>query len=461
MFHRKLTGKSLAATLMAAASATALLAMPAFAQQTPADDTRLNVVIITANQREENLQDVPVSAASLPQEQIESIFSSGEDVLALAARVPAVYAESSNGRVAPRFYIRGLGNTDFDLAASQPVSIIMDDVVMENVVLKSTPIFDVDRIEVYRGPQGTLFGRNTTAGIVRFTSVKPTEEFDARAQASYGTYGTMTFDGAVGGAISPGVAARASVLFQHRDDWIDNTRAPGRDNIGGYDEFAGRVQVAFEPMDKLDVLLNLHARDLDGTAAIFRANVITPGTNGLNSNYTRDRVTFNQGGDNPQNYTGWGASANVGYDFGDLQFTSITAYESTQGSSRGDIDGGVAGVGPGFIDRHGCRWRAAVAGRRLLRGVQSDRPERRPYRHSGELLVRCSCGRLHALDPGGQFGFCFAHQVLVPRQGALCAGDLQADRPAQLHRRFPLHLEHHPGREHQHAHHAWQQCRGL
>ena len=88
MFHRKLTGKSLAATLMAAASATALLAMPACAQQTPADDTRLNVVIITANQREENLQDVPVSAASLPQEQIESIFSSGEDVLALAARVP-------------------------------------------------------------------------------------------------------------------------------------------------------------------------------------------------------------------------------------------------------------------------------------------------------------------------------------------------------------------------------------
>ena len=347
MFHRKLTGKSLAATLMAAASATALLAMPAFAQQTPADDTRLNVVIITANQREENLQDVPVSAASLPQEQIESIFSSGEDVLALAARVPAVYAESSNGRVAPRFYIRGLGNTDFDLAASQPVSIIMDDVVMENVVLKSTPIFDVDRVEVYRGPQGTLFGRNTTAGIIRFTSARPTDEFTYRANASYGEYGSTTFDGAVGGGIAPGLSARASVLYQHRDDWITNSF--NGHEIGGFDETAGRLQLAYKPDDKLDVLLNLHARDLDGTAAIFRANVITPGTNGLNSNYTRDRVTFNQGGDNPQNYTGWGASANVGYDFGDLQFTSITAYESTQGSSRGDIDGGVAGVGPGFI----------------------------------------------------------------------------------------------------------------
>jgi len=349
MFNHKPSGRSLAAALLAASSAIALLASPAAAQSQPADDSRLDVIIITANQREEDLQDVPVSAASLPDDQIEAIFAAGEDVLALAARVPALYAESSNGRVAPRFYIRGLGNTDFDVAASQPVSIIMDDVVMENVVLKSTPIFDVDRIEVYRGPQGTLFGRNTTAGIVRFTSVKPTEEFDARAQASYGTYGTMTFDGAVGGAISPGVAARASVLFQHRDDWIDNTLAPGRDNIGGYDEFAGRVQVAFEPMDQLDVLLNLHARDLDGTSAIFRANVITPGTNGLNNNYVRDRVRFNQGGGNPQRYTGWGASANVGYDFGDMQLTSITAYESTEGSSRGDIDGGVAGSGPGFI----------------------------------------------------------------------------------------------------------------
>ena len=67
------------------------------------------------------------------------------------------------------------------------------------------------------------------------------------------------------------------------------------------------------------MLLNLHGRDLDGTAAIFRANVITPGTNGLNSNYDRDRVPYNQGGGNPQAYKGWGASANVGYDFGDMR----------------------------------------------------------------------------------------------------------------------------------------------
>ena len=347
MSRSKISKAKFIASLMAAASAAALMAAPALAQDTT--DSRLDVVIITATQREENLQDVPVSAVAMPEDQVAAVFSAGEDVVALAARVPALYAESSNGRVAPRFYIRGLGNTDFDLAASQPVSIIMDDIVMENVVLKSTPIFDVDRVEVYRGPQGTLFGRNTTAGIVRFTSIKPTEEFDARAQASYGTYGTKTFEGGIGGAIAPGIQARGSMLYQHRDDWIDNTLVRGDDNLGGYDELAGRFQVALQPIDNLDILLNVHARDLDGTAAVFRANVIDVGGNGLNGNYDRDTVTYNQGGGNPQSYNAWGGSANIAYDFGDIKLTSITGYESANGYSRGDIDGGVAGVGPGFI----------------------------------------------------------------------------------------------------------------
>ena len=120
MSRHKLAGAKFLASLMAAVSATALFTAPAVAQQT-ADNSRLDVVIITANQREEDLQTVPVSAAAMSQDEIGTIFSGGEDVLALSARVPGVYVESSNGRVAPRFYIRGLGNTDFDLAASQPV----------------------------------------------------------------------------------------------------------------------------------------------------------------------------------------------------------------------------------------------------------------------------------------------------------------------------------------------------
>jgi iron complex outermembrane recepter protein len=326
--------------LMAAVAGVALMAglAPAMGQATT-PESRLDIIIVTAQQREENLQDVPISAAALSGDSLDAIFSGGEDVLALAARVPALYAESSNGRAAPRFYIRGLGNTDFDLAASQPVSVIMDDVVMENVALKSTPLFDLDRVEVYRGPQGTLFGRNTTAGVVRFTSVKPSDETSAQGSASYGTYGSLSAEGGVGGKITDGLSGRISGLWQRRDDWIDNTTIPGENDLGGFNEVAGRIQLLAEPNDRFSALLNVHGRNLEGTSALFRANVIDRGRNGLNARYDRDRVSFDGGNDNEQEYKGWGASAKLDYEFDGATLTSITAYENTTGRSRGDIDG--------------------------------------------------------------------------------------------------------------------------
>ncbi|WP_421737915.1 TonB-dependent receptor [Caulobacter sp.] len=328
-----------------AALSIAIAAAPAaFAQ-----DTTVSDVIVTAQKRAENLQDVPVSVVALAGEKLQSTFAAGDDILALSAKAPGLYAESSNGRAAPRFYIRGLGNSDFDLAASQPVSIIQDDVVLENVVLKSSPIYDLDQVEVLRGPQGTLFGRNTTAGIVKFDTVKPSEEVKGRAAATYGSYNTLTFDGGVGGAIVPGkVAGRASLLVQHRDNWINNAFTKQKDALGGFDERAARLQVLFTPTEALSALFNVHGRDLDGTAAVFRANILTKGSNKLNANYDRKTVYFDAGGNNPQKYKGWGTSANIGYDFGDVTLTSITAYEETHGSSRGDIDGGNLS-GPGFI----------------------------------------------------------------------------------------------------------------
>ena len=98
-------------------------------------------------------------------------------------RVPSLQAESSFGRFFPRFYIRGLGNTDFDMNASQPVSVMYDGIVLENSQLKSTPVFDIERIEVLRGPQGTLFGRNTTAGVIKIESARPTWDWEGLWQA--------------------------------------------------------------------------------------------------------------------------------------------------------------------------------------------------------------------------------------------------------------------------------------
>ncbi len=311
----------------------------------------LEVIQVTAQKRVQTLKEVPISIATLSTENLDNFLAAGDDVLSLATRIPGLYAESSNGRVAPRFYIRGLGNTDFDLAASQPVSVIMDDVVKENVILKSFPLFDIQQVEVIRGPQGTLFGRNTTAGIVKFDSVKPTEDFDGYTKIGLGSFGTTNLEGAVGGSLGDGFTGRVSVLSQTRDDWINNSYTNEENVMGGYDEKAVRAQLNYQA-DDFNALLSLRSRDLDGTASMFRANILSAGSNQLNSNFDRDSVSYDTPDNNPQSYENQGASLKIDYSFSDLTFTSISAIEYADGSSKGDIDGGYSddnGMGPGII----------------------------------------------------------------------------------------------------------------
>ena len=171
----------------------------------------------------------------------------GEDILALASTVPGLHVESSNGRLAPRFYMRGLGNADFTQAASQPVSIVFDEIPMEKAALKSFPLFDLDDIEVIRGPQGTLFGRNTTAGIIKFDSRRPTEETEGYIKASGGNKGTINVEGAIGGTLVENtLMARVSFLTQHRSDWINNAYTGEDDAIGGFEIFAGAHPVVVD-----------------------------------------------------------------------------------------------------------------------------------------------------------------------------------------------------------------------
>jgi iron complex outermembrane receptor protein len=313
------------------------LALPAAAQM----EGVLEEIVVTAQKREEALQDVPISVATTSGENLNAMFSGSEDVLALSGRVPGLYAESSNGRSAPRFYLRGLGNIDFDLAASQPVSFVMDEVVMENVVLKSFPLFDVQNIEVIRGPQGTLFGRNTIAGIIKVNTRRPSHETSGYAKASIATHSTINIEGAAGGSLIDGVlSGRVSALHRSRDNWITNGQT-GEESLGDYDETAVRVQLDWTPTDTFSALLSLQTRNLEGTSSIFRANVFTTGLNGLNSNYDRDLVYYDGGDNNPQGYDSFGATLNLTWDFDNFSLNSITSMQDADGSSRGDIDGGV------------------------------------------------------------------------------------------------------------------------
>lgn len=322
-----------------AAAALALLSSGALAQATPG---QLQTITVTAERRLENIRDVPSSISALQGEMLEVLNSGGQDIRLLAGRVPSLNIESSFGRAFPRFYIRGLGNTDFDVNASQPVSLVYDDVVQENPILKGFPIFDMERVEVLRGPQGTLFGRNSPAGVVKFESAKPTKKFEGYGLAALGSDRMLNFEGAVNVPLSPTLALRVAAQSQNRDDWVKNGNPAGPTReMEGYNDHAARLQMLFNPNKDFSALFNVHSRELKGSARVFRANIIQPGTNNLVAGFDEDKVF--QDGINSQKVSNTGGSLRLRWDLGNgMALNSITGYETVESFSRGDIDGGSA-----------------------------------------------------------------------------------------------------------------------
>ena len=335
---------------IAVATTSIFIAPAAFAQdETAQSSAALGEIVVTAQRREENLQDVPLSVTAVSGDQLGAITAGGVDIRGMSGRVPSLLVESSFGRTFPRFYIRGLGNTDFDFNASQPVSLIYDDVVLENPILKGFPIFDMERVEVLRGPQGTLFGRNTTAGIVKFDSVKPSDVAGGYGKISYGRFNAVNVEGAFGGPLGEKVSVRVSGMYQRQDDYVDNVvpAKTTKDAFEGYKEYAARVQFLIKPSDVFDILLTGQFRSLDGTARVFRANVFTRGQAGLNANYNRYRVSTD--GKNEQRVDTQNMSARMTYDAGPVSLISVTSYWEGDATSVGDVDGGF---GANFLPRN-------------------------------------------------------------------------------------------------------------
>jgi len=345
--HRRVV-LALAALPSVALAQTEAPAQPAQA----APVAELQTVTVTAQRRSENIRDVPVAVSALRGEKLDVLTSGGEDIRLLAGKLPSLNVESSNGRTFPRFYIRGYGNTDFNTFASQPVSLIYDEVVQENPILKGFPIFDVANVEVLRGPQGTLFGRNTPAGVVKFESEKPRlEKVEGYYNASVATHNTINVEGAVNVPLSDTWAMRASTLRQHRDDYVKNysdlAQTQRRENLDGYNEHAERVQFLYKPNAAFNALFNVHQRNTSGSARLFRANIIRPGSNEIVDGLDLDRIVTNA--QNFQHLTTRGANLRLSWDLGDYRLYSVTGYENVADYiSRGDIDGGIS-AGPGRI----------------------------------------------------------------------------------------------------------------
>jgi iron complex outermembrane receptor protein len=349
--HRRVARRPFVHQVIAGA-ALAAVGGPAWSQS-----TELQTITVTAERRAENVQQVPNSVSVVPSELLDVLNTSGQDVRMLSGRVPSLNIESSFGRAFPRFYIRGYGNTDFRLNASQPVSLVYDDVVQENPILKGFPAFDLARVEVLRGPQGSLFGRNTPAGVVKFESNRPVKgKMEGYGSISAGTFTTVNLEGALNVPTGADSALRVSLMNQSRKDWVENTFDAGpTQDLEGYRDSALRVQWLTEPTRDFSALVNVHARDYDGSARLFRANIIKPGTNDLVSGFDERKISID--GKNESELQNYGANLRLRWGLSPgLALHSITGYEQVKTFSRGDIDGGFGAAflppgasGPGVI----------------------------------------------------------------------------------------------------------------
>ncbi len=327
----------LALSLGAAFPMQAALAQAAPAPEAKKDVSQLEAVIVTGSRRAENLKEVPLSISAIKSEELDTYNASGQDIRALSGKVPSLNIESDYGRTFPRFYIRGLGNTDFDMNASQPVGLVYDDVVQESIALKGFPVFDMAQVELLRGPQGTLFGRNSPAGVMKFDSAKPTKRLEGYANLGFGRWSAANLEAAVNVPINDDLQMRVAGLVQRQDDRVHNPIAGATADLEGYNDKAVRVQALYKNSG-FEGLFKVQARDYKGTATTFRANIIKKGTNDFVDGY--DDAYYPTDGYNSQTLKSSEVSARLRWDFTGVSLYSITSHARAKFYSRGDVDGG-------------------------------------------------------------------------------------------------------------------------
>lgn len=339
---------ALAQSAAAQPSVTADTDAQAPAAQAGAGEARatLETVRVSATRLESDLLKTPVTVTAVTQ---EALTREGvRDVRGLSGSMPNLQIASGPDS-GVQVSIRGIGANNFTEIGDPAVGLHVAGLYSPRPQGALALMFDVDQVEVLRGPQGSLFGRNTTAGIVKFDSIKPSQDYSGRLSASYGSYNTVSLDGGVGGPVNDVLSFRVSALYQHRDDWVDNTYrgpsadgtvSPKNDAMGGYDDRNLRVQFLLEPSENFSLLASAHARDYDGTSTLFLRNALRKGSNEVFG--ARDKVAYDEAGGNPQAYKTYGGSVKATWRFDEMSLTSISAYETTSGYSRGDTDGGAA-----------------------------------------------------------------------------------------------------------------------
>lgn len=311
----------------------------------------LEEVVTTAQKREQNVQDVGISVSAFTGKQLQQLgYTNAQEVTALA---PGVSTIQPNGVANYAISIRGVAQNDFVSNQESPVSVYVDEVYLSQMSSAGFQMFDLERVEILRGPQGTLFGRNATGGLAHYVTAKPTAEKGGYAQATGGEYGQAKFEGAFGGAITDKVFGRVSVATHHNDGYVENRLLD--DDINNANDYAGRVQLLFMPTDDTELLINARGALQQIRTGFFEHvttvadpnnngnGILTPGVpNGLLNNYV-DNDGDVWAGDydrfGHQDMETYGVSGTFKWDINDtLKFTSITDFQSIKRDYAEDSD---------------------------------------------------------------------------------------------------------------------------
>jgi len=209
-------------------------------------------IVVTANKREQRLNLVGVTAAVLGGEALQrQQISSLADI---AARVPSLsYAAAPNGT--PVYTLRGVGFYETSIGAYPSVSIYLDEIPLAFPVLTNHSTFDLERVEILKGPQGTLFGQNSTGGAINYIAAKPTAQFSAGAQATYGRFNQLDVEAFVGGPLTDALHARFASRVETADGWQISDSRPG-DRNGKLRNYMGRFQLAYDAGTGVRLLFN-------------------------------------------------------------------------------------------------------------------------------------------------------------------------------------------------------------
>jgi len=324
--------------LTIAGALSALLAVTplcVFAQQS--DGGGLEEIVVTAERRSESLQDVPMSIVAISGDDVNPAGIS--DLGDIANATPNFNFTQFN-LSEPQIYIRGIGNTNDSGGSDPAVAVFLDDVYLGRPSSAGMDLYDVERIEVLRGPQGTLYGKNAAGGTISVVTRKPQQEFEAKAGVTVGDYSLFRVGAYVNGPLSDTIAGKLVVDWKTQDGYAENITT-GQD-LEDADTKSVRGQLLFTPSESVDVLLGFDYTDMSGNGAMrYLTNLDIAGLSPLANipalialqEQARAGLSERQSSADIDQYaektlSGFLARVDAGFDFATL--TSITAYRTEE-----------------------------------------------------------------------------------------------------------------------------------